>query len=136
MSGIKIEDYEQYWQKGGTYVLPVEVFNDLFYDIEQLQQENKELKEQYSELEDKYIKNQPCCNEDDCALYKEYLNDKNILTEFENWLEEEMKRKNSRWEQFHNQINTQELVLERLNAQIIFIDCCLKRIQELKEGKK
>ncbi len=45
MSEIKIEDYEQYWQKGGTYVLPIEIFNDLFYDIEQLQQENKNLKE-------------------------------------------------------------------------------------------
>ena len=51
MSEIKIEDYEQYWQKGGTYVLPVEVFNDLFYDIEQLQQENKELKRKYEQKE-------------------------------------------------------------------------------------
>lgn len=40
---MDIEDYEQYWQKGGTYVLPNEVFNELFYDIEQLQQENDKL---------------------------------------------------------------------------------------------
>ena len=60
--------------------------------IEQLQQENKELKKQYSKLEDKYIKNTPCCNENDCDLYKEYLNDKNILTEFEKWLEEHSKQ--------------------------------------------
>ena len=49
MSEIKIEDYEQYWQKGGTYVLPIEIFNDLFYDIEQLQQENINLKEKLEE---------------------------------------------------------------------------------------
>ena len=42
---IKKEDYEQYWQKGGTYVMPIEVFNDLFYDIEQLKQKNNVLTE-------------------------------------------------------------------------------------------
>ena len=104
--------------------------------IEQLQKENKELKEKYSKLEDKYIKNLPCCNEEDCSLYNHAINTDYVLNEFEKWLEEEMKRKNSRWEQFRNQINTQELVLERLNAQIIFIDCCLNKLQELKKGKK
>ena len=82
MSEIKIEDYEQYWQKGGTYVLPVEVFNELLYDIERLQQKNKELK--------KY-----CCKRNDCGGRLKENNkftDSEILTKLEKWLEE---KKNS-----------------------------------------
>ena len=85
----------------------------------QLEQENKELKKQYSKLEDKYIKNISCCNEKDCDLYKEYLESKNILTEFEKWLEEEIK-------------------LTKLSLiEIITFKRCLEELQELKkEGKK
>ena len=94
---------------------------ELMSYVEQLQQENENLRQ---------------INKEHQKLNGELRKENNILAEFEKWLEEEMKRKNSRWEQFRNQINTQELVLERLNAQIVFINCCLKRIQELKEGKK
>ena len=52
-------------------------------------EENKELKEMYSNLESKYLENKPCCNEDDCGLYKEHLKTKNILTSFEKWFEEQ-----------------------------------------------
>ena len=38
-------DYEQYHQKGGTYVLPVEVFDDLLNEKEELEIENQKLKE-------------------------------------------------------------------------------------------
>ena len=79
---IKIEDYEKYWQKGGAYVLPVEVFNELFYGIERLQQKNKELK--------KY-----CCKRNDCGGRLKENNkftDSEILTKLEKWLEE---KKNS-----------------------------------------
>lgn len=31
---MKISDYEQYYQKGGTYVLPIEVFNELWGEME------------------------------------------------------------------------------------------------------
>ena len=36
-------NYEQYHQKGGTYVIPVEVFNDLLNEKEELQQEKQEI---------------------------------------------------------------------------------------------
>lgn len=29
-------DYDKYYQKGGTYVIPVEIFNDLFDNYENL----------------------------------------------------------------------------------------------------
>ena len=98
------------------------------YDEEEhrrLQHENKELKEQYSELEDKYIKNTPCCNEDDCELYKEYLEDKNILTEFEKWLEECIK--STRYLAFDDE--TKLIVMTTIKT--IF-----DKLQKLKEGKK
>ena len=74
---IKKEDYEQYWQKGGTYLMPVEVFNDLFYVIEQLQQENYNLRQ---------------INEEHQKLNGKLRKENNILTEFENWLEEHSKQ--------------------------------------------
>ena len=72
-----------------------EMIYDLTLEIDSLQQENKELKEQYLELEDKYIKNLPCCNEEDCSLYNHAINTDYILTEFEKWLKEKIKY----WEQ-------------------------------------
>lgn len=65
-----------------------DIVHGLNFEYEQLQQENEELKKQYSKIEEKYFNNVPCCNENDCDLYKEYLNDKNILTKFEKWLKE------------------------------------------------
>ena len=41
-------DYEQYHQKGGTYVLPVEVFDNSLDEKEELEIENKKLKEDIS----------------------------------------------------------------------------------------
>lgn len=40
---MKSEDYEQYYQKGGTYVMPVEVFNELFEEMENWREETKRL---------------------------------------------------------------------------------------------
>lgn len=62
-----IKDYEkileQYWQKGGTYILPIEIVNELLGDLEDLESENKHLLElqksmdkQYEELEEKTYK--------------------------------------------------------------------------------
>lgn len=34
---MNIEDYKQYHQKGGTYIIPVEVFNELFNEVEENQ---------------------------------------------------------------------------------------------------
>lgn len=30
-------DYDKYYKKGGTYVIPVEIFNELFDELERLQ---------------------------------------------------------------------------------------------------
>ena len=57
-----IKDYEKnlapYWQKGGTYVLPVEIVNIILGELDDLKIENKYLLElqkamdkQYEELE-------------------------------------------------------------------------------------
>ena len=29
-------DYDKYYKKGGTYVIPVEIFDELFYELERL----------------------------------------------------------------------------------------------------
>lgn len=69
-----IKDYEKilepYWQKGGRYVIPTGIVNDLLGELEDLESENKHLLElqkamdkQYEELESvlnevrKYVKN-------------------------------------------------------------------------------
>ena len=48
-----------------------------YYDLHEkyykLQQENEQLKESYSKLEGKYFANVPCCNENDCDLYRDYM---------------------------------------------------------------
>lgn len=43
-------NYEKYHQNGGTYVIPVEVFNELLSDCAELQQENKQLKQNFNDL--------------------------------------------------------------------------------------
>ena len=35
-------DFEKYYQKGGTYVLPIEVFNELFGEMENWKEECKQ----------------------------------------------------------------------------------------------
>ena len=35
-------DFEKYYQKGGTYVLPIEVFNELFGEMENWKKECKQ----------------------------------------------------------------------------------------------
>ena len=124
MSGIKIEDYEQYWQKGGTYVLPVEVFNDLFYDIEQLQQENKELKELTDKL---YYEHD--------HEFKIWVEERSTFIKFEKWLEEEI-------EKINDLINPKKGIKpygEELNIletiRNVYMDC-KNKLKELKEGKK
>lgn len=48
-------------------------FKKLQDKYKQLQQENKQLKERYSKLEEKYFAIVPCCNENDCNLYRDYM---------------------------------------------------------------
>ena len=39
-------NYEQYHQKGGFYVIPVEIFDDLCEEKDELQKENQKLKDE------------------------------------------------------------------------------------------
>lgn len=55
------------------YGLTPKASNLLVSYIEELQQENKQLKERYNKLEEKYFANVPCCNENDCDLYRDYM---------------------------------------------------------------
>ena len=61
-----IKDYEKilepYWQKGGRYVIPTGIVNDLLGELEDLEKENKHLLElqkdmdkQYEELENENL---------------------------------------------------------------------------------
>ena len=45
-----------------------------------LEHENKRLKEEFLKIEDKYIHNVPCCNEEDCDFYKKYKENEADLT--------------------------------------------------------
>ncbi len=49
------EFYERYRQKGGIYVIPVEIFQVLLIDQEKLLEENKELKKQLEDANEKII---------------------------------------------------------------------------------
>lgn len=40
-----MEEYEKYYQKGGTYELPIEIFNDIISELQQYKQQIDELKE-------------------------------------------------------------------------------------------
>ena len=40
---MSVEDFSKYYQKGGEYIIPIGIFNDLLGELEDLQQENKEL---------------------------------------------------------------------------------------------
>ena len=40
---MSVEDFSKYYQKGGEYIMPIGIFNDLLGELEDLQQENKEL---------------------------------------------------------------------------------------------
>lgn len=71
--------------------------DDVYYSnilneyIEDLQQENQQLKEQLIKLEDKYIHNVPCCNEEDCDLFKEHQLYKTVLDEIREYIEKQIK---------------------------------------------
>ena len=39
------EDYEKYYQTGGSYIIPVEIFNELFDDYERFKNDCQKYKE-------------------------------------------------------------------------------------------
>ena len=97
------EDYEKYYQKGGSYVIPVEIFNELFVDYECFKNDCQKYKEKIDKLNKKleeyrmnivngtpYVRLEVVLNqqkefidylEDEIAKYDEFL--KNESTYFE-----------------------------------------------------
>lgn len=45
-----MSDYEQYYQKGGTYVLPIELFNELFGEMENWKEQAKKKESNWNSL--------------------------------------------------------------------------------------
>ena len=95
--------------------IQIEVYEQL---IEQLQQENTQLKESYSKLEGKYFANVPCCNENDCDLYRDYMKLK------DNW--------NKLKEYLENKIDEYSINLEYLSAERM--TQIKNKMQELEKG--
>lgn len=46
-------DYDKYYQQGGSYVIPVEIFNELFEDYECFKNDCKKYKEVIEKLNNK-----------------------------------------------------------------------------------
>lgn len=44
------QDYEKYYQQGGSYIIPTEIFNELFEEMVNWREESKQLKEQLEYL--------------------------------------------------------------------------------------
>ena len=51
------QDYDKYYQQGGSYVIPVEIFNELFEDYECFKNDCKKYKEVIDKLKDKTKEN-------------------------------------------------------------------------------
>lgn len=47
------QDYEKYYQKGGSYIIPTEIFNELFDDYECFKNDCKKYKEVIDKLNQK-----------------------------------------------------------------------------------
>lgn len=63
-------NYEQYHQKGGTYVIPVEVFDNLLDEKEELDKEKEELITFLKEEQDRLARECSPIYEDDLGKYK------------------------------------------------------------------
>lgn len=62
------EDYDKYYQQGGSYVIPVEIFNELFEDYECFKNDCKKYKEVFDKLRECVENEMPYLQETD----KEY----------------------------------------------------------------
>ena len=63
-------NYEQYHQKGGTYVIPVEVFDNLLDEKEELDKEKEELITFLKEEQDRLARECSPIYEDDLGKYR------------------------------------------------------------------
>ena len=101
---------------------------ELMSYAEQLQQENEELKKQVEIKNDGFM-----------ASINETCEYATILTEFEKWLEEEIKKlKQSQQELLNLNIskNSKIIHIKEFNLRISTNSICLDKLQGLKEGKK
>ena len=87
--------------------------------VEQLQQENEELKERL----DYEIQNHVMSDKNYCETISNY---KNILTEFEKWLEEETNTITDTYSQINGNYFRMQPILDTLKE-------CLGKLQEIKE---
>lgn len=46
------QDYEKYYQKGGSYIIPVEIFNELLDDYECFKNDCKKYKDNWNKLKE------------------------------------------------------------------------------------
>ena len=63
-------NYEQYHQKGGTYVIPIEVFDNLLDEKEELEKEKQELITFLKEEQDRLVRECSPIYEDDLGKYR------------------------------------------------------------------
>ena len=83
---MKLEDYSKYYIQGSDhYLVPKDIFVELFNEMINWKQENEKLKEQ---LENKYSKTGTLTNE---VLYEENTKLINQQQEFIKYLEDEIK---------------------------------------------
>ena len=75
-------------------------------EIMRLQREIKELKEKYMKLEDKYIHNVSCCNEEDCDLFCEHKELKDRIDKAVEYIEQ---LEENEWRCFGRKILTEIL---------------------------
>ena len=86
---MKIEDYNEYYIQGSDhYLIPKDIFNELFNEMSNWREEAKELKEQ---LENKYSRTGTLTNE---VLYEENTKLINQQKEFIEYLENMLDNEN------------------------------------------
>ena len=69
-------NYEQYHQKGGTYVIPVEVFDNLLDEKEELDKEKEELIDYLKERQLFYYKQyEYSTQQEDLKMYNRLVNE-------------------------------------------------------------
>ena len=111
---------------------------------DKLKQENEKLKEKLLKLEDKYIRNVPCCNEEDCDFYKKYKENEADLTTVYLKGYEDGKEKYNHYKLLYQKVKERnDKAIEYLklnfmnkidNEKRYFADCYIQEIYEILEG--
>ena len=69
--------WEELYEDNVALSKEIDMWNTKYNEV---YDENEKLKEEFLKLEDKYIHNVPCCNEEDCDFYKKYKENETDLT--------------------------------------------------------